>query len=256
MGQDCPQGLRGADQGGCGLTEFEYWVPSVAVAMRAGLAGLATGVGAAVLASWMRGRGVRVPYTRKAFHFAIFTGAAGVHAYWGLPGTNVYGATVAVMVLTAVVAGDGNPLYEALGRETDRPRRSLFIVLPLMMTAVGGLASAVLAGPYASVGYLVAGWGDAVGEPVGTRWGTHRYRVPSLAGVPAERSLEGSAAVFAAGWLAASVALYVIGVGQGLVLIALACALAGAAAEAVSNHGLDNLTVQVVSSLVALWLVS
>jgi len=38
------------------------------------------------------------------------------------------------------------------------------------------------------------GWGDAVGEPVGTRFGRHPYRVPSLAGVPATRTLEGSLA--------------------------------------------------------------
>jgi phytol kinase len=213
------------------------------------------GVASAGVASWMRQRGVRVPYTRKVFHFSIFTGAYAVHATWGLPGTNAYGTTVAVLVLAAVAAGDGHPFYEALARDSDRPRRSLFIVVPLVMTAVGGLASALLAGPFASVGYLVAGWGDAVGEPVGSRWGKHRYRVRSLGGVEAERSLEGSAAVFGVSCLAAALALWSLGVGSGLVPIAVACGVAGALAEAVSNHGLDNLTVQVVASLTALWLV-
>jgi len=208
------------------------------------------------MVSWLRGRGIRVAYTRKVFHFAIFTGAAAVHTRWGLPGTNVYGATVALGVIAAVWAGEGNAFYEALARETDRPHRSLFIVVPLVMTAVGGLASALLAGPYAAVGYLVAGWGDAVGEPVGSRWGRHRYRVPSLAGVPAQRSIEGSAAVFVMAWLAAAVALRGVGVEQGLVVTALLCALAAAAAEAVSHHGLDNLTVQLVASLAAVWLLA
>jgi phytol kinase len=173
-----------------------------------------------------------VAYTRKIFHFAVFSGAAAVHAWSGLPGTNVYGAVVAILVLAAVMAGDGNPFYEALARDSDRPRRSLFIVVPLTMTAVGGLACAVLAGPYAGVGYLVAGWGDAVGEPVGSRWGKHRYSVPSLGGVAAERSLEGSAAVLVVGWLASCVALWGAGVAPGLTLpaVALACAAAGALA--------------------------
>jgi phytol kinase len=192
-----------------------------------------------------------VPYTRKVFHFVIFTGAAAAHAWWGLPGTNVYGGVVALLVLAAVAVGEGNAFYEALARETDRPRRSLFVVVPLVMTAVGGLASALLAGPYAAVGYLVAGWGDAVGEPVGSRWGRHRYRVPSLGGVPAERSLEGSAAVLVAAWVAAVVALWSLDVQQSLLVVALVSAVAGTVAEAVSNHGLDNLTVQVVASLVA-----
>lgn len=226
-------------------------IPDAEVALRAGSTGLIVGLLAAGASSWLRARGVRVAYTRKVFHFAVFSGAAAVHVVWDLPGTNAYGATVAALVLLAVWAGDGHPFYEALARDSDRPHRALFVVVPLVMTAVGGLASALLAGPYASVGYLVAGWGDAVGEPVGSRWGKHRYRVPSLAGVPAERSLEGSAAVLGAAWLAAAVALWGSGVGVSLAWIALACAAAGALAEALSHHGLDNFTVQLASSLVA-----
>jgi len=212
---------------------------------------LAVGFAAAFLAGWLRSREVRVAYTRKVFHFVVFSVAAAVHGVWGLPATNVYGGTIALLVLAAVWAGDGNAFYEALARDSDRPHRTLFIVVPLVMTAAGGLASALVAGPYASVGYLVAGWGDAVGEPVGSRWGRHRYKVPSLGGVPAERSLEGSAAVFLAAWLAATVALIGLGAGPGLVWVAFACAALGALAEALSNHGLDNLTVQLAASLTA-----
>lgn len=226
------------------------------MALRAAAAGLVLGGAGAALSAWLRGRGVRVAYTRKTFHFVVFTAAAVVHASWGLPGTNVYGAVVALLVLAGVLAGDGNPFYEALARESDRPHRSLFIVVPLVMTAVGGLASALVAGSYAVVGYLVAGWGDAVGEPVGSRWGKHRYKVPSLGGVPAERSFEGSAAVFLAAWLAAAIALVGLGAGPGLVWVALACAGVGALAEAFSNHGLDNLTVQIAASVTALVLLS
>ncbi len=234
-------------------------MPAPGIALRAAAAALAVGLVGAAAAAGLRSRGVRVAYTRKVFHFVVFTAAAGVHLLWGLPGTNVYGAVVAALVLLAVWAGDGNALYEALARDSDRPRRSLFVVVPLIMTAVGGLASALVAGPYAGVGYLVTGWGDAVGEPVGSRWGAHRYRVPSLGGVPAQRSLEGSAAVLVAGWLAAWVALVgVVGAegAPGLVWTALACAGVGALAEAFSNHGLDNLTVQLAASGTALLLMT
>ncbi len=103
----------------------------------------------------------------------------------------------------------------------------------------------------------VAGWGDASAEPVGSRWGRHPYRVPSLAGVPARRTWEGSAAVLLVGSAAAAVGLAASGSGLawgGLVGAALACGLVGAAVEAVSHHGTDNLTVQVAVSLVAAWL--
>jgi len=239
-----------------GPTDLAYWLPPAAIAVRAVLAALGIGGVAAVTASWLRHRGTPVPYTRKVFHFLVFTGAAAVHASWGLAGTNVYGAVLALVVLAAVLAGDGNALYEALARDSDRPRRALFVVIPLVMTAVGGLVSAILTGPYAGVGYLVAGWGDAVGEPVGTRWGRHRYRVPSLGGVPAERSWEGSAAVLLASFLAALVALRRTGAGPELVAVALACAATGTLAEGVSNHGADNLTVQLAASLTAFSLLS
>ena len=57
-----------------------------------------------------------------------------------------------------------------------------------MTTAIGGVLCNLLFPRYAYIGYLVCGWGDAVGEPIGMRWGKHRYNVPSMRGVPAQRS--------------------------------------------------------------------
>jgi phytol kinase len=201
------------------------------------------------IVAYLRSGGMRVAYTRKIFHFAIFSAAAVVHGTWGLPGTMVFGTVVASVVLFAVWRGDDFPLYEAMARDSDRPHRSLFILVPLATTAIGGLAAALLAGPYAAVGYLAAGWGDAVGEPVGARWGRHKYRVPSIAGVAATRSWEGSAGVFLVASLGSTVALTSIGGAPawGGIL----CGAVAALVEGISNHGLDNLTVQLVPSLVA-----
>jgi phytol kinase len=231
---------------------WETMMPDLATGIQGGGAGLAVGAAMAAAAGVLRRRGMRVPYTRKIFHFGIFTAAGLVHAVGGLPATNAFGAAVAVLVVAAVVRGPGHLLYDALARPTDHPRERLFIVVPLVTTAVGGLVSALLAGPFAAVGYLVAGWGDAVGEPVGTRWGRHRYRVPSLFGVPAHRTLEGSAAVFVVGAAAAWLAL--VGIGQApraVLLPSLVIAAAAALVEGLSNHGTDNLTVQVTAALAA-----
>ena len=209
------------------------------------LVGLSAGAGVARL----RGGGMRVAYTRKLFHFVIFTAAALVHARWELSGTVAFGTVVASIVVFAVARGDGHPFYEALARDSDRPHRSLFILIPLLTTALGGFTAALMAGPYATVGYLAAGWGDAIGEPVGARWGRHPYRVPSLAGVPATRSWEGSVAVFLVASLGSWLALASTGGAPwwGAPL----CGLVAALVEAVSNHGLDNLTVQIAPALVA-----
>lgn len=194
-------------------------------------------------------RNVPTPYTRKLFHFAIFTAAGVVHLAWGLPGVVIFGSVTTALVLGAVWRGDGFAFYEAMARQTDAPRRSMFILIPLATTAAGGVVSNLAFPAQAFIGYLVCGWGDAVGEPVGTRWGRHRYRVPSMGGVPATRSLEGSAAVLTAGTIATAAALAAIGTPVVTVLVvALAAGTAGALVEAISTHGLDNFTVQVAAS--------
>jgi phytol kinase len=229
-------------------------LPSPVTIAVVGAAALALGGCAAWVVARLRVRGVRVAYTRKVFHFTIFTAAAVVHATWDLAGTVVFGMVIAALVLAAVRRGEGDGFYEALARGSDRPHRSLFILVPLVTTAVGGLASALLAGPHAAVGYLAAGWGDAVGEPVGARWGRHPYRVPSLAGVPATRTLEGSFAVFLMASAGSAAALGSLGDAPWWGW--LACGLVAATTEAISTHGLDNLTVQIVPSLFAAWLLA
>ncbi|HKQ97404.1 MAG TPA: hypothetical protein VJV75_05985, partial [Candidatus Polarisedimenticolia bacterium] len=194
---------------------------------------------------------------RKGFHFMIFTMAGVVQALGGLPAVMLYGGVVSLVVLYAVARGPGFGFYEAMARPSDAPRRTLFIMVPLVTTALGGILANVFFGAWAIVGYMVGGWGDAVGEPVGAKFGRHRYKVPSLAGVPAVRSLEGSAAVLIAGALAAFAALSLRGMDpMRAALGALTCAAVGALVEAFSTHGVDNLTVQVAASGAAFFLFS
>jgi dolichol kinase len=99
---------------------------------------------------------------------------------------------------------------------------------------------------------LLVGIGDGVGEPFGVRFGRHRYRVPCvLAGERATRSIEGSLAVVFASmatvllcfgspsppdWARALTAAVIVGLTIGIV-------------EAVSPHGLDNLTIPISSAV-------
>ena len=194
-------------------------------------------------------RGWKTGYTRKVFHFAIFVSVAVLQGLWGTPEVCLFGGMTSLVVLHAVLRGAGHPHYEALAREKDAPRRTTFVVVPYVATLLGGLASNILFFELSVVGYLATGLGDAVGEPAGTRFGRHRYPVPCLGPVWAERSLEGSAAVF----LACVVAVALGGALTGhlprgalawwsVPVVALCCAVV----EAVSPHGWDNLTLQLV----------
>lgn len=112
--------------------------------------------------------------------------------------------------------------------------------------------AALIAVFWGSPGLLTASlmpmtWGDAMGAVLGRRWGRHRV---GLRG----RTLEGSAAMWAFGFVSAALALALVGqVPWGSALAAAAItSLAATLVEAFTPLGLDNLTVPAASALV-LW---
>lgn len=238
------------------LAFFVENFPSGQVIAVGGPLGLVWAYACLSLAGYLRvRRRLKTGYTRKVFHFATFISVVLVHQLWGTPVVCLYGGMTSLVVLYAIIRGDGHPLYEAMARPKDAPRRTYFIVAPYFATLVGGLASNMLFGPVALVGYLTTGLGDAVGEPVGTRYGRHPYRVPSLGGVPATRTLEGSAAVFVACLVALAAAVAICPelrfAGPTTALMLVGIAGASALIEAVSPHGWDNATLQILPSLLA-----
>jgi phytol kinase len=212
---------------------------------------LAITIFTAAIVGWLRVKqGVRTPYTRKIFHFVIFSAAGLLQYHFGLQAVSLLGGIVFLLVLLAVFMGEKIWFYQALARETDAPHQKKFIILPLLATALGGVVTNILFPQTAFIGYFVGGWGDAVGEPVGTRWGKHRYTVPTLFGVKATRSFEGSSAVFAMSVIIATLCiLQLTTLTFGMALIfGILCGLAAAVVEAISSHGLDNLTIQLVAA--------
>jgi phytol kinase len=197
-------------------------------------------------------RHAAVAYSRKLFHFLIFTAAAALQIAFGLRVVVLYGLWTAAAVLFAVWKGRGFLLYDALARPKDAPHESLFILIPLASTVIGGVASNLWFPETAFMGYLVAGWADAAAEPVGARWGRHSYRVPSLFHVPARRTLEGSLAVFLAGLLTLGFCCWWMGLEPGKAFrLTMTCSLTATAVEGASNHGMDNLTVPIAVSGIA-----
>ncbi len=196
--------------------------------------------------SWKTG------YTRKVFHFITFFSAMFVQLMFGVSGVFVFGGGVSLVILYALFRNKGFILYEAMAREKDHPKETLFIIQPYLATLFGGLMiNYLFATEYVGCAYLLAGCGDAMGEPIGTRFGKHKYRVPTLSSIKSYRSLEGSLAIFLTCLLVVTAYFAFAGItivwGQ-VFLIAVACTLI----EAVSPHGWDNLTILVGSA----WVIS
>lgn len=195
--------------------------------------------------------GWKTGYTRKTLHFLIFFTAAGLHIWAGMPAVNILGVGMGIFVLYSVRAGDGNFFFESMAREKDSPRRGYFILVPYLTTAAGGLISNLLFGTSAIMGYALCGAADAIAEPVGVRFGKHKYKVPSLKKVRvSERSLEGSFSVLVVSAVLSLlffVYLYHLPFPKALAASAI-LSVAVVGVEAASFHGVDNLTIQVTAS--------
>jgi len=203
-------------------------------------------------------RSLRSGYTRKLFHVLIFISAVFVQVLGGFWAVCVFGLMVSLVVGLAVVRGQGDPLYEALAREHDGPHRTYYIVVPYFATLIGGMASNILFGPLAMVGYLVGGLGDAAGEPAGLRWGRHRYTI-SAGRDDVTKTLEGSLAVMAASVVALLIGVAIspelnfnVRVAIVVPVIAIICTVV----EAFSPRGWDNAPMQIVPTVLAAILLS
>ena len=131
-------------------------------------------------------------------------------------------------------------------RRSDAPHEAFYFWSSWVISAGGLVGIHVIGGDMVitRTAALLVGIGDGVAEPIGRRIGRHKYRVPSLTGCTAERSLEGSASVFV-GCLAVLLACF----GWDTLAPAALLALILTVVEAVSPHGLDNLTIPVVAAL-------
>lgn len=223
---------------------------------------LALGIGALVLGLVLgalssrlaRGGGALGSLSRKLFHIGIFTGAVPAQLWLGFWGVVLYGTVIGALVAQAYLRGERASLFRALAGGEDEGHRHRRLLVPLAATVLGGILSVLLVGPFAVVGYLVCGWGDGVGEPVGRRWGRRTYGSLPLGGCRSTRTVEGSLAVLAGGFLGGWAALDLLGhsvltsVGIGLLAGAV-----GALSEGLSPEGTDNLWVQLLPSLVSWW---
>jgi phytol kinase len=202
---------------------------------------------------------MKTGYTRKVFHFLIFGSVALIQWLWGTQIVCLFGGMTTLVVFYAVFRGPGNMLYEAMAREKDEPHRTHYIVVAYFATLIGGLASNIMFGEIAVIGYLVTGFGDAIGEPVGTRFGKHTYRAPSFTSVEPTRSYEGSLAVLVACMLAVVLGIALcpaLDLTARSLLLVPVLGVACAVGEAVSPHGWDNTTMLIVPSLLAWWLLA
>lgn len=192
----------------------------------------------------------KVAYTRKFFHFSIF-GLAGLLQYlWGISAVFILGWSVSVWMIYLLLKESSTAFYSLLARPNDMPHPSRYIVYPYIATFLGGVVNNIFFPSLGAIaGYLVAGFGDAVGEPVGSKFGRHKYPVFNWgSSVKSYRSIEGSMAVMTVSMIAFICTLYAFGYPLDLFKITIAALLA-AIVEGISPHGWDNFTSQITGAI-------
>ncbi len=207
-------------------------------------------VGVNYFAGWLkREKGWKTNYTRKITHVSNFSYLMVLTFYGGYTATLIFALLMMLYGVLIIAAGRGNIFYDAVARESDEPFGAFYVIMPTVATMIAVLMNRAVFGAFANLGYLVSGWGDAAGEPIGVRFGKHKYKVPTLTGIACTRSYEGSAAVFVMSWFAAGLSLVTLldEPWHVALLAGLAAAVGGTIIEAVSPHGFDNFTIQVAS---------
>jgi dolichol kinase len=140
-------------------------------------------------------------------------------------------------------------------RESDAPNEATFFWSSWLAGMLALLATQLVLGDVAitRTAALLVGIADGIAEPVGRRIGRHRYAVPSLVrGRACSRSVEGSAAVLIASF-ATVVGCYWSGHAAEpapLLVSAAVVAVVLCVVEAISPHGLDDVTILLGSALI------
>lgn len=182
-------------------------------------------------------------YSRKIYHFGIFILAGILQSKYGLGGTFIIGWAATISVFTAVTLGEKSLLYRALGREKDSPHITYYILAPYFATLMGGIINNLILGKiYAIYGYFLTGIGDAVGEPIGVKWGTVQI-------CNTQRTVQGTMGVILFNFFALVLAHYFIEGEWTVMPIFIFISLFCAKVEIISPHGWDNLTTQVCAAV-------
>ncbi|WP_424355520.1 hypothetical protein [Methanobacterium sp. MBAC-LM] len=195
------------------------------------------------VAGFLNNNGVKDGYTRKIFHFVAFGSTAIFLKYAPLNTALVLIIIGALSVGIACLAGNAFSWFNGIRRTSDYPNETLYVVLPLLSTIVWLTIGAILFDRFIMIiGTICVAIGDAIAEPIGVKFGKHKYNVFSLTGNTSQRSLEGSLSVFI-------MCAMIIFLFTNNLTLSLGVGLLSSFIEAISPRGTDNLTLPVTASI-------
>ncbi|MBA4030608.1 MAG: hypothetical protein C0478_06915 [Planctomyces sp.] len=204
-----------------------------------------------------RVRQLRIGDSRKLNHVAVLVGGAAW--FWtDNPANDRLNAFIAAGVLFSILMlacrfprrRFSRVLLQGYVRMEDWPHPHGHLWVSWMASIVGLVIVELVFGSteITRMSAIVLGIADALGEPIGSRFGRHRFQVADLlSSTIRHRSWEGSLAVCVGATLSIA---WLLPISMGLPLTLVVACLMGvliAGVEAWSPHGLDNLTIPLVT---------
>lgn len=209
---------------------------------------------------------VKVNYTRKINHFLLFVVPILLNREYAVDqtvGLFVLGSSLAVLKFAFYVKPIRDrvfvirTMFSSFDRPEDRPNTLLWLVTQTAAGYAVLLTTGLLLSQFGHmelilIPLLIYGIGDGLAEPIGVRFGRHKYNVPSLfSNKDYYRTLEGSACVFVTSVLVVAAhyghfSPLQLGVALGVVPVSMTLA------EALSPHTWDSPLMFLVGGL-AMW---
>jgi phytol kinase len=154
---------------------------------------------------------IKVNYTRKIYHFFVFLLPFGLKKFLPYNDEFVFTIIAILVSLSSLVIyvpfiknriGIVGLMYKSFDRPEDRPNTLKWLFLQYLMTYIIALPfyyyfKKINHPDFIFIPIFINAFGDGLAEPIGVRFGKHKYLVNALFSEKKyERSLEGSLCVF------------------------------------------------------------
>ncbi|MDR1820286.1 MAG: hypothetical protein LBR15_08600 [Methanobrevibacter sp.] len=202
------------------------------------------------LTGYLNSKGFHDGYTRKMFHFSAFASFFIFLNFSSLIPTIALVLSGTISISIACFGGLDFSWLKGMRRKSDFPNETFYIILPLIFSLLWIIIGFLLFNKeILLIGTACVAICDAIAEPVGVRFGKHKYNVKAIRGKPSQRSIERSLSIFVS-------AVIVVLLLTNNLFLSIILSILLTFIEAISPRGTDNITVPLSAAIiVSLWLI-
>lgn len=182
--------------------------------------------------------------TRKLFHITGFIAFTVFLAFASFDAIIILILSGIVSIAIAIFGGEEFLWFKGIGRNSDRGEKQTYVILPLLCSGLWLiLALFIFSKEIAIIATLCVALGDALAEPVGIRFGKHKYNVKAIKGSSSQKSIEGSLAVF----VVCTIIILIFTLNP---VLAISLGAILSIVEGISPRGTDNITIPAVAAII------